>query len=297
MPKAVNKKRSEKDLNIAFYERYDENFLFNKVLAISLFCNNDESINKKLKNLISHFNLGEETKYDWSLSLRAEIYFTVFMQFEALFALLIAKFQNEPHQLYLTNYKPNEIKEKIQNFLDDDILSLTNGQINDNYDFIAQSLYGNLLSPTEEANSKAYWKQNLENINYILKQVAKRYMDDLKEYNGYKHGLRITRAKDVEFEIPGVPIFNFSETIGYIDVEKDEQGNSVTVEILKKINPEQSFYELTLMRRILRTIKIFRLAEFKDEIPSKDKIDSFLFLDLDKRKLIEREKFIAKFDV
>jgi hypothetical protein len=296
MPKAVNKKRSEKDLNLAFYEKYDENFLFNKILAISVFCGGDESVNHKLKDLISNFNLGEESEYDWTLSLRAEIYFTVFMQFEALFALLIAKFQNEPHQLYLTNYTPKEIKDKIRNFLDDKISDLTNGQIDEKYEFIAQSIYGNLLSPTEEEDSKIFWRQNLSNIDYILKLIAKRYMDNLKEYNGYKHGLRITRAKDLKFEIHGIPVFEFPETIGYIEVKKDENGEDTTVEVLKKINPEQSSYEVTLMWRILRIIKKFRLAELNNVNPTGN-TDLFFFMDLDKRRLIEREQFTVVLDV
>ena len=295
--RAINTHRSTNDLNLVFYNRYDENFLFNKILALWFVCLEDETINKKFKGFISGYGMGGEDNDKRRLSLRAEIYFTVFLQFEALFALLIAKFQAEPHWLYLTNYATTEIKDRVRHFLSHDISKLTNGAVDTVEDFINQSVYANLGTPENDPNSM--WQVNLHNIAYILEQIARRYADDLKEYNGYKHGLRITRSNDVQLQIPGLPPLKFEETIGYIDFA-DEAGSKITIDVVKTISPEQSFYEMYLMQRMLRVIKVFRLAELKDEIPpvnQEDPPEMHFFWDLDKGGLKERERFWATLNV
>jgi hypothetical protein len=73
-----------------------------------------------------------------------------------------------------------------------------------------------------------------------------------------------------------------------------------TIEVLKKINPEQSFYEMYLMRRMLRIVKLVRLAELKDEQPpvrQEDTSEMHFFWDLDKGRLRERERFRATLNV
>lgn len=297
--KAANTHTSTNDLNLVFYSRYDENFLFNKALALWFICLDDETINEKFKGFISGYGMCGEDNDKRRLSLRAEIYFTVFLQFEALFALLMAKFQTEPHWLYLTNYSTTEIKDQVKNFLSHDISRMTNGLVDTVEDFISQSVYANLVTPENDSNSVHAWQMNLRNIAYILKQIAQRYTDDLKEYNGYKHGLRITRSNDVQLQIPGMPPLKFEETIGYIDFA-DDAGNKATIEVVKTIAPEQSFYELYLMQRMLRIIKLFRLAELKNEAPQVKQEDSpemNFFWDLDKGRLKERERFRATFNV
>jgi hypothetical protein len=298
--RAVNTHRSTTDLNIAFYDRYDENFLFNKALALWFVCQGDETINKKFKDFTAGYGMSGEDGSKRTLSLRAEVYFSVFLQFEALFALLIAKFQAEPHWLYLTNYTTIEIKENVRAFLSNDISKITNGLVDNMDDFISQSVYVNQLNPENNSESVAAWQVNLKNIAYILKLISRRYIDDLTEYNGYKHGLRITRANDVEFRMPGMPPRKFLETIGYIDFEDDGGGSKVTVEVIKTISPEQSFYEMYLMQRMLRIIKLFRLAELKDELPPVNQDtppEMYSFWDLDKRRLKERERFHATLNV
>jgi hypothetical protein len=297
--KAVNTHRSTNDLNLVFYNRYDENFLFNKSLALWFVSLNDETISEKFKGFISGYGMGGEDDEKRRLSLRAEVYFTVFLQFEALFALLIAKFQAEPHWLYLTNYSTTEIKDQIKNFLSHDISKLTNGTVDTVEDFISQSVYSNLVTPENNPNSVAAWQTNLHNISYILERIARRYSDDLKEYNGYKHGLRITRSNDVQLQIPRMQPLKFKETIGYIDFA-DDAGNKTTIEVVKTIAPEQSFYEMHLMQRMLRIIKVFRLAELKGEDPpvkQEDAPEMHFFWDLDKGRLKERERFRATLNV
>lgn len=296
--RATNTHRSTTDLNIAFYDRYDENFLFNKALALWFVCQEDETINKKFKDFTAGYGMSGEDASKRTLSLRAEVYFSVFLQFEALFALLIAKFQAEPHWLYLTNYTTIEIKDNVRAFLSNDISKITNGLVDNIDDFVSQSVYANLVTPENE-QSITRWQMNLQNIAYILRLISRRYIDDLKEYNGYKHGLRITRPNDVELQIPGIPPLKFRETISYIDFA-DDGGSKDTIEVVKTISPEQSFYEIYLMRRMLRIIKLFRLAELKDEVPpvkQEDPLEMNFFWDLDKGRLKERERFRATLNV
>lgn len=54
-----------------------------------------------------------------------------------------------------------------------------------------------------------------------------------------------------------------------------------------------------LMRRMLRIIKLFRLAELKDEVPAVKQEDApeIFFQDLDEARLKERERFRATLNI
>lgn len=297
--KATNTHRTADELNITFYQNYDENFLFNKVLAVWFAIHDTDETKGKFKDFVAKYGMSDEDENKRLLSLKVEVYFSVFLQFEALFALLIAHFQTDPHWLYLTNYTTGEIKDKIDHFLAGNIAEMTDGKINNAPDFISESVYSNLVAPTDE-HSKIGWEKNLNNIDFILRQIALTYSDNLKAYNSYKHGLRMRTSNDAALQMGRPPAdsitINIGEIISYIGFDKEKDGTDVTVEFVRSFEPQKAFYAMYLMRRLLRTVKIFRIAKLKDETNLEKQGDPVNFFnDLDKRALLSQQSFKASY--
>jgi hypothetical protein len=82
---------SDHDMNLRFYERYDENFLFNKVATFLYIIDEGEPAIKQIeKRLMENGGGGFSERY--LESIRAEIFFTALHQCETFFALLIAHY-------------------------------------------------------------------------------------------------------------------------------------------------------------------------------------------------------------
>src|SRR5215212_9716310 len=137
--------RDAKDLNLQFYNSYDEAFLYRKAETLMLLVDDVEEYKSAL--------LGADSKdFDQKKfveTLNAEIHFTEFHQFEAFFAVLIAIFQDLPHWLYLTTYTSREIKEKVNAFLDRDLKIVSNGLVDNSNDFINSAVYAGFISDNE----------------------------------------------------------------------------------------------------------------------------------------------------
>ena len=191
--------RDEKDLNLRFYQSYDEAFLYRKAETLMLLVDDVEKYKSAL--------LGEDSKnFDekkFVETLNAEIHFTEFHQFEAFFAVLIAVFQDLPHWLYLTTYKSREIKEKINDFLERDLKRVSNGLVDNSDDFIKAAVYAGFTSDNEGIAQK--WQENIDNIFWFITRLARKYINGT-EYNAYKHGLRVlTGPTFIKFSPTGQP--------------------------------------------------------------------------------------------
>lgn len=177
--------RDPQSLNLTFYSGYDDNFIFNKTMSLlSIIDSGDE-----YKLLAEKMNL-PPFKIDRKFfeALEAEIYFSEFHFFESFFGLMVAIFQDLPHWLYLTTYETKEIKEKVKAFLNEDIEMLTNGRLTTFNDFVNLAIYTDCNSSDEKIRQN--WQLNIDNILWTLRKIGQKYLD-AKEYNGYKHGLRV----------------------------------------------------------------------------------------------------------
>ena len=83
----------EYDLNLRFYEGYDEAFLMDKASTLWMIVNRQDEFKQWTAQQSS---TGEGVTAKYFEALRAEIYFTEFHQFEALFALLLSIYQSPP---------------------------------------------------------------------------------------------------------------------------------------------------------------------------------------------------------
>ena len=152
--------RQPQTIDWHFYQSYDVDSLYNKAQTLMLVDHEKEAY-KEFVGKIGGDATELDTKY--CESMRAEIYFTELHQFEVLFALMIAMYQNLTHWLFLTTYTTQDLKEKIQAFLDNDIAKLTKGRADSSLVFLNQSIYSGFITQDEE--KKKRWNDNLSNIN------------------------------------------------------------------------------------------------------------------------------------
>src|SRR5688572_8605094 len=215
-------------LNLRFYESYDYSFLLNKAETLLLIAENYENY-KEFAIANGGSNVGIDKKF--AETLRAEVHFTEFHQFEGFFALLIAIFQKLPHWLYLTTYETREIKEKIRAFIDQDMKAVTDGQVNTVNDFLNHSIYtGFITNDTEKAGK---WQTNLDNITWLLRRLAEKY-NEATEYNAYKHGIRVlTGHTSLRLHPSDNPAGGFgyasNDSLRFLEVEKLKKDNNYRV--------------------------------------------------------------------
>ncbi len=267
-----------KDLDLRFYQAYDEAFLLRKAeVIVSIVDDIDEF--KKFLFEDNENNDFEKEKYIETLN--ADLYFSEFQQFEAFFAILIATFQELPHWLYLTTYTTREIKQKVVAFLDGDIDTASNGLVSDIHKFINETVYANFMSDKSEIAQN--WETNIENIVWFIKRLSKKYIEGT-EYNAYKHGLRTMTGPTYFRMFPtGEPDKGISyasdDSIRFLELEKVEDNAHKVKEVYKHFNPIESLNHIYFMSGILETIKSVRLARIKGEKHAR--INSFTQLDRD----------------
>lgn len=80
---------TDQEMNLRFYERYDENFLFNKVATFLYIIDEGEPAIKQIEMRLMQ-NGGGSFSERYLESIQAEIFFTALHQCETFFALLIA---------------------------------------------------------------------------------------------------------------------------------------------------------------------------------------------------------------
>ena len=253
-------------------------------------------------------------------SLRAEIHFTDIHQFEGFFALLIAAFQKLPDWVYLTAYTNEEMNNNINLYIAGKIKDLTGGKIETDREFILNAVY-TTYTPQGEAQEEQ-WNINLDNITWLIKHMAERYVKSKVEYNSYKHGLRVMTGESAfgfrreepsgNSVGPYFPIAYSKDSLSFLQfkdqtiqtlldpktnmtaiVPKPKEKKQEVVEeqpeeqkkqpedairvikeedvkrvyrTTKHFNPAESIFYLSVMNRLLATMKNTRLA-FLSEVP------------------------------
>ncbi|MBI5189905.1 MAG: hypothetical protein HZA22_04465 [Nitrospirae bacterium] len=283
MPSRTYIVRDEDRLNLDFYQRYDENYLFNK--ADTLFCISEER--QTFRTMIESMGRETESLTDkYFDALRAEIHFTELHQFECLFALMIAVFQELPHWLYLTTYSTREIKDAVRKYLDGDIDGLTRGSHADEHSLLNHSIYTKMV--VTEPDKKENWHKNLDNISWILKRIARKYIEG-QEYNAYKHGLRVMTGKCALYIHPdnepekATCLGSTDDSLTYLELKDVSEGGETVYSTTKFINPLESINHLYVMKAMLETIKATRSAILNKL--SGAKLNTFM--EIDKVKFLE----------
>lgn len=175
------------ELDRLFYTSFDENFLFNKALALICILENEERFRLQAAEYkdIDPARINDK----FFESLRAEIHFTEIHQFEGLFALLIATFQKLPDWVYLTAYTNIQMNKNIDLYIAGKLKELTEGKVETNREFILNAVYSSYAP--QDNGQEDQWNINLDNITWLIRRMAERYVKGKVEYNSYKHGLRV----------------------------------------------------------------------------------------------------------
>lgn len=281
------------ELDLQFYQRYDESFLYNKAVTLMYALSGGDQFKLQVENILQENGAGPlNSKY--FESLRAELYFMTLHQFESFFALLIAPFQELPDWIYLTAYR-EDLRGAVQQFVGGRISGLTNGRFKNERGFIAASVYaGNV---TADETQQARWDENLDNISWLVRRVARVYLDDLTAYNSYKHGLRVMTGtsyfalylNDPAGKPKGPGFVRSSEdSLSFLEFEKNDKGK-VVYETTKHFSPDLCLTYLAKMYQILETVKTTRLAALRGDT-SNLRLNTFFNLDKDQIYQLEAER-------
>jgi hypothetical protein len=279
---------SYRDLQIQFYEGYDENFLSIKTLALNFAIRERGKFSQFIDNYeVTSFQMTDAEFLD---ALHAELFFTFVHQFESFFALLCAHYQEEPHWVYMTRYRIEDVKKLVNLFLNDDIKTLTNGAAKTRSEFVQTALYQGYRGDAGISDSQ--WEINLSNVAWIIERMARQYLYGRVAYNSYKHGLRVTtgtalrpRYLEDSSEIRiglGVEIIS-EDTLTYLELEEDSHGNDVLQLVTKFFSPEECTFYSSAMLKMIETMKYIRLSLLGGRT---EYAHPFTFLDLD-RNLVE----------
>ena len=291
--------RNPGQLERRFYDGFDHKFLFRKAQTLMYLFEQREQFKELLtkgeeqsENTGSEYLNSQDIDEKYFEGLKAEVYFTEMHQFEGLFALLLAPFQELPDWLYLTTYKTGQIKQAVQNFLDRQIKAITQDKVDNKKDFIIHAVYAGF--PLSDENREA----TLENITWFLERQAKRYLEAV-EYNAYKHGLRVLtgpshfslRLNDAN-GVPHGPAYVLGaseDAFSFLELEDKGEGGLTVVEVNKHFNPEESFLNLYTMQVLLGEVKKTRLARITGET----QIEILTVPTLDKDKIQSLRKFFT----
>lgn len=245
---------ADKELDVEFYEDYDPKFLISKAYVFAGMIRNIE----KAKELFEQLEVEIEDK-DVD-RFNTEIYFAEFQLFEAVFALLLAPFQDESHWVFLTEYTTRHLKEMIEAYLANNITVLTGGKLQTPEEFLDISLFYGFK--VEEP--KDLWLRNLENIKLIFDRICLKYLRGL-EYNAYKHGIRIMTGPSyfriTQTDNPQVGYeWNSDHSVRFLEIDRKKGVLQLST---KQFDPEESMLHMQVMTEMLTTIVSTRLTRWK----------------------------------
>src|SRR6266700_3336363 len=289
---------TDHDQNLRFYERYDENFLFNKMVTLLYILDEGESVIKQIEErLVS--NGGASFSERYLESIRAEIFFTALHQCETFFALLIAPFQPLPHWLYLTIYETKEIKQVVELILADKITEITGGGITTIQDFIKFAVYCEVMAADLQMTKR--WDENIDNVAWLVKRIGEFFFKYDRAYNSYKHGLRVMtgphqlriglQKPDGATTGPMHVIQASEDSVTYLQKEPvrevDGEKEIPISEVTKAFNPFEATFYLAKMNQMLETIRATRLAFLEGGEPV-ESLNTFFGLDRDEVEQLAR---------
>jgi hypothetical protein len=271
--------RSFFDAEERFYDGYDPNFLLSKGAILFLAAQHPDAFRASVAATGGNQNALDEKLFH---NLVAELHFSVLHQFEALFALLLAGFQDLPHWVFLTEYRPGEIKTKAQAYLDHQYQAISGGVCEERNGFIIRSVYPGIAVPS---GMESTFRDSVNDIGWLVEEAAKRYLCS-PEYNAYKHGLRVLPgAATLKFgRVSGAPptntLFSMPHSVTFLQREDVENGRGYA-EVTKEISAEDSYQWLQAMASIAGAVRDIRLAGLRQ---SDVNVPMFTF---DRKRLIQ----------
>ena len=258
---------SEKELNIRFYEGLDYDFLYHKA-HISYLCleNWNDFKGFEAEHEFTYME-GDEADIKRKQALAAEIFFTSIHLTEALFVLLLARFQPIPDWLYLTTYRTNEIFDYAKSYLNGDTSKLPNVSETNNRDFLVKS-----FTVSSAKSEEDFFESYINSCDEFLKRALQRYIEH-GEYGGpygaYKHGARIhTGGMEIAVGLSSeemATVISSEYGISWISSE-EVTSNDNTVRKFKlllnqqAIDYKESFEYILQMCNIIKTLKQARIA-------------------------------------
>lgn len=236
-----------------FYELYDSGYFTTKCSILGLIAEHFE----EAKLFFSQHAL--ELEDSDPARFKLEIYFSEFQCFEGLFALLMAPFQPAPHCIYMSGYNTKKLKEKVKQYLEDDIASMTMNRFQTKSEFLDLSVYSH-FRPNESPET---WGDNLESLAWLLDRMAHKYLGAL-EYNAYKHGLRVAYRGPSVFKISSeddtqVAEWELEDSVWFMEVDGEAEP-PVLKQVIKHFDPGESWHNLHIMKAIIESIQAARLA-------------------------------------
>ncbi len=262
-----------------FYVGFDPALLYHKAQALSYVLDTPSSYWQWYRE-----HEQQENPWPWNpthqftQSLQAELYFTAIHQFEAFLAIIIAIFQPLPHWVYLTTYKPGDMKTAANQLLGRQLRELTNNHTDDKRQFIMTSIYSDMVSDDEQA--RARWDENLDNAFWLIESMARYYLDGLDAYNSYKHGVRFVPGTIDKWTNIGL------ERVADHGVAYLKLDNGQIIEISREIYPDESVYFLSVMYQMQETIRETRLYGWLHDLPPKDDSKIHSFLDIPREQIV-----------
>lgn len=250
-----------KDPDRLFYESFDTGMFTAKSSVLYLIVRQFDEAQEFFSQ--HELTLEEQDKARFKL----EMYFAEFQCFEALFALLMAPFQSDPHCVYMCQYSSKKLREQVKAYLEGNVLSITNGMHKAETEFLSEAVYTGFV-PKEEAEG---WPDNLESLKWLFDRLAQKYKDGY-EYNYFKHGLRVAYSGPKYFSITPtgakepVAKWETDDSIQFIEIDGTNPQQIALKEVVKYFDPEESLHNLLLLEGIIASIKATRLARLSSEI-------------------------------
>jgi hypothetical protein len=254
--------RSRADADLRFYEGYDPRFLWNKGWLLFQACQHRDALQAFAKSVG-----GDEQEADTSVfqSYVAELHFSVLHQFEALFALMLAQFQPLPHWIFLTEYRTQEIKSKAESYVARDYRSASNGSCSTQKEFVGGAVYPGVVPPPDHQEG---WGRCLSDIGWLIEEGAQRYLAG-KEYNAYKHGLRVLPGSMTLMVGIGpepknmAPVLSMASSISYLEEEEPDSVRRFA-EVTKEVKAEDAYHWMGAMMTIAEILRDVRLAGLRN---------------------------------
>jgi hypothetical protein len=278
----ISRSSGKRELDRAFYDRFDPHFLFYRALTLYAITKESDQFSKALDSFGSQAEVKPYIDARYFGALRADLHFLEAHQFEAFFALMLAVFQPKPHWVYLTEYKTEEIKAAVDQFIAGDFNTLTSGTVVTDRDFVTCTIYHG----QQPSDAVSNWETNLDNHAWLLRRMAERYRA-AGEYNAYKHGVRIIAgpASWTLSDDENHPLLHHQsdDSITYLDIRDVGEGGLTLREVTKQFNPKESFFYLQQMHLMLETMVNLRRGCLSDDAVD---VRGHVIIDLDKDDVV-----------
>lgn len=252
------------ELDRQFYNTFDPSFLYRRAQALSFALGSPEAYGNWLRN---HPAWPDEPSPSHAAALSSELHFLEVHVAEVTFALLFAPFQPLPHWLFLTDYKTEELTDRIIAFSKKDFGAASNDACDSMAAFVMRAVYPGM--PGKDGPNGEPWSQNLDNLGRILRRSSERYLNNRADNNAYKHGLRIVPAPDAKLDmsVDGTVwnrVLGFESGLRFLELKPEDGGLRVHV-ATKEIKPFLSQNYVFILTQVLESACSCRRARLNGE--------------------------------